>query len=208
MAAASPGNNLSPSAESLSIQLRNASRRPAYPGRRLGLDRLCPGDEVAQSLVEGNAWLPVQNSLGLCDVADVVLLVAVAPAGERVLGLLAGQLPNLIDHLEEVALILRAPADIEDLAAGIVDVLDGEEVDRAQVPRIEQVSHLLAIAKNRQLAVVEDGVDKVGHPSLVLRAVLVGAVNAALAQHNGVHLKAARVVPDVLVGCPFAAAIW
>ena len=48
---------------------------------------------------------------------------------------------------------------------------------------------------------------EVGHPPLVLGAVLVGAVDAALAEHDRVHAEAARVVAHVLVGRAFAAAV-
>ena len=49
---------------------------------------------------------------------------------------------------------------------------------------------------------------EVGDPSLVFGAVLMGAVDAALAEHHGVHVEAARVIPNVLVGRALAASVW
>ena len=45
-------------------------------------------------------------------------------------------------------------------------------------------------------------------PALVLCAVLVRAVDAALPQHDSVHVEAARVVAHVLVGRALAAPVW
>ncbi len=48
---------------------------------------------------------------------------------------------------------------------------------------------------------------EVRDPTLVFGAVLMGAVDAALPEDDRVHVEAARVVPHVLIGRAFAAAV-
>src|ERR1700737_3749895 len=54
---------------------------------------------------------------------------------------------------------------------------------------------------------MEDRMDEVRDPALVFGPVLMRAVDTALPEDDGVHLKAAGVVPDVLVCSPLAAAV-
>src|ERR1700737_3361958 len=85
----------------------------AIRGRgRHRLNALRPGDQVSQSLVKCDARLPIQNLLRLRDIADVVLLIALAPVRKAVLRLLAGQLADPVDDLEQVSLILRSASDV------------------------------------------------------------------------------------------------
>jgi len=113
----------------------------------------------------------------------------------------------VLDDLQEVPLVLRAAADVVDLSARMLGLVDHGRVERAQVARIEEVAHLQAVAVDRERPVVEDRMYEVRYPSLVFRPVLMRAVDAALAQDDRVHVKAARVVPDVLIGGSFAASV-
>src|ERR1035437_1082416 len=80
-----------------------------------------PVDEVEEAAVEGNLWLPPQVLLHLCDVADVVGLVALAPVGEGVFGLGVRELADLVDDLEKVPLVRRTATDVVHLAPRLFD---------------------------------------------------------------------------------------
>ena len=114
----------------------------------------------------------------------------------------------MLDDLQQIALILRPAPDVVDLAPGLVDLVDREHVEPAEVASVEQVADLSPVSVDGERAVLEDGVDEVRDPSLILCAVLVSAIDAALAQNHSVHVEAAGVVPHVLVGRPLAAAVW
>ena len=123
------------------------------------------------------------------------------------LWLSARQLADLVDDLQQIALIFRPAADVVDLATGDANLVDDECVQRAEVAGVEQVAHLGPVPIDGQRPVFEDRVHEVGDPTLVLGAVLVGAVDAALPQDDGVHIEAAGVVPHVLVGRTLAAPV-
>src|SRR6267378_5399772 len=175
-------------------------------GGRL-VDRFGPLDQVKQTLVERHTGRPAQIIFRFCDVADVIRLVSLAPVRERELRLAVGQLADLLDDLEQVSLVLRAAADVVDLPARLIYLVDHDRVQGAKVSRVEKVPHLRAVAVDRERTVVEDRMDEMGYPALVLGSVLVGAVDAALPQDDGIHAKAAGVVANVLVGSALAAAV-
>src|ERR1700687_1682618 len=169
------------------------------------VERGCPGSEVFEAAIELDAGLPTQFLLRFGDIAHVVGLVPLAPVRERVVRLLVDELTDLVDDSEQGALVRHSAADVVDLASRLFDLLDHGLVKRGEVSRIQEVSNLRAIAVDGQWAVAEDGMHEVRDPALILGAVLVSAVDTALAEDHCVHVEAARVVPDVLVGGAFAA---
>src|SRR5439155_26201561 len=112
-----------------------------------------PRDQVAEAAVEVDLRHPAEVAPGLFDVADVEGLVALAPIGELELGFLARQLADLIDDLQQVALVLGPTADVIDLAAGDPDLVDDDCVQRAEVACVQQVANLGAVSIDGQSSV-------------------------------------------------------
>src|SRR5262245_19216407 len=108
-----------------------------------------PVQELLETVRESGLWRPAEVAVGAADVAHEDALVARTPVVERVLEPMPKPRLEQLDQLEQGQRIRGAAADVVRLAGGRSDRIDGCVVRGNQVVDEQHVSHLPAIAVNR-----------------------------------------------------------
>jgi hypothetical protein len=140
-------------------------------------------------------------------VGHVPALVADAPGPEaqrRTAPLEGG---DGVDELEQAHGAGGATADVERPTAKPVDAAHGQLHGVEQVVDEQDVANLAAVAVHGDGLTGHGPHEEVGDPTLVLVALLVRAVDAAHAEHQGGQAEAPGVVEHVLVGASLGASV-
>src|SRR6185312_228783 len=111
------------------------------------------------------------------------------------------------DQLEEAERVLRAPADVESVASQRPYPATHRQQGIHEVLRIQHVAHLAAISEQDQRRTGSSPDEEVSHPSLILIAELMRAIDAAHTEHHRRYSEGARVVEHILIGGSLGASI-
>src|SRR5262249_9029088 len=156
-----------------------------------------PAQEPPEALVEADAGRPAQQAGRLADVGHEDALVAGPPGGEgRVQGAAQGPLQPP-DPLPAAHRAVRAAAQVQDLAADVVDPPERRLVGVDQVADPEGVADLLAVAVDGHRRAGGRGHAEPGDPALVLDPELAGPIDARLSEYDGLQSVDASIVADV-----------
>lgn len=155
----------------------------------------------------------MEEAVGLGIVGDEELLVALAPGELAVseadikLGL------EQVEELEQGHAVLDTTADVEGLAAGLLDVFEGCDVASYGVGNVEEVADLLAVAGDGEGLAhgVGLGLQRLAaepaNPALIEGGELAAAVDGGVAEDDRVEAETAGVVEHVLIGGALGAAV-
>src|SRR6185369_14107572 len=92
---------------------------------------------------------------------------------------------NEIHELDEAGCPLRTTADVERLSRRVVNTIVRRDHRVDEIVNEEHVTHLHAVAINRDRLAFHTSNDEVRHPSLIFGAKLMGTVDAAHPKDNG-----------------------
>ena len=162
--------------------------------------RSVPVDEAGDALAGRDLGPPPQHLLCTGDVGDVHLLVPRSPVLESEVGLLPAQPFHEVHEFEQRKGVLRATAHVEHAPPHRLLGGEGRREGLDEVLHVEDVSHLLPVAVDREGRPAQDAQDEVGHPTLVLVPRLARPVDARHPEARRRHPIGVGVVLDVEIG--------
>src|SRR5208282_1523259 len=158
-----------------------------------------PLKELLQPCSDRDGRGPTEEFLRFENIRYINLLISRAPAGPVKLRRDIQSFPNPVQQLKQREGAFRAAAGIENLAANASDPAQRRIVKPHQVIDEKHVPHLLAVAVNSNAPAGKRRDDEPRDPSLILHAVLPRAVDAGLAEDDGVESVDPGIITHILV---------
>src|SRR5208282_1711213 len=166
-----------------------------------------PPMEFPDALFNGARGTPAKILEGLPDICHKHFLIALSGRGKTDFNRRPALHLKPMDELFYGKLILRATADVINLAGDLVALLPCQAIRINQVINKEKVAGLFAVAKDGDGAAQGMGNQEPGDPALIRHAELTVPINAGLTETNGGQSINSGIIPHVLVRGPFGAGV-